>query len=281
VSVSGALKYLTVNPVVALRVLPSLSVGAGVMVNYAKIEMSQGLGRYQFPSTNFFNYNGEGWSVGYNLGVLWQQHEKISLGLSFRSSAKVTTEGHTDFELQPVIQHNFRSAQAEFNFPLTAVGGISYRPTPKWNLEFDANFTDWNSFGTVNLHQASPPPPLRTEVPVKLDWQGSWIYEFGATRYFDNGWHISGGYALNENSVPNNYYTPLAADMDRDFFSIGAGHKGKTFDFDLAYQLGYGPPQTVTGSQPSSTPGRSAGQSANGTYGFNSSALMLTIGMHF
>jgi hypothetical protein len=69
--------------------------------------------------------------------------------------------------------------------------------------------------------------------------------------------------------------------MDRDFFSIGAGRKGKTFDFDLAYQFGYGPAHTVTGSQPSSTPGFSAGQSADGKYGFNSSALMLTVGMHF
>jgi long-chain fatty acid transport protein len=107
------------------------------------------------------------------------------------------------------------------------------------------------------------------------------MYEFGVTRYFDNGWHISGGYAFNENSVPNNYYTPLAADLDRHFFSIGAGHKGKTFDFDFAYQLGYGPAHTVTDSTPSSTPGQFAGQSANGTYGFNSSALMLTMGMHF
>ena len=50
--------------------------------------------------------------------------------------------------------------------------------------------------------------------------------------------------SYNENSVPNTYYTPLAADMDRDFFSIGTGFTGKTFDFDLAYQFGYGPTHT-------------------------------------
>ena len=67
------------------------------------------------------------------------------------------------------------------------------------------------------------------------------MYEFGVTRYFDNGWHASAGYVFNENSVPNAYYTPLAADLDRHFFSIGAGRKGKKFDFDVAYQFGYGP----------------------------------------
>jgi long-chain fatty acid transport protein len=281
VATGGNLKYLTINPVIALKVLPSLSVGGGVMVNYAKIEMSQGLRPIQTPFTNFFNFNGDGWSVGYNVGVLWQPHEKISFGATFRSSAMVTMEGKTGFEKQPEISDSHRPAQADFNFPMTVVTGVSFRPTPKWNIEFDANYTDWSSFGTVNLQQQNPPPPLKSNVPIHLDWQGSWMYEFGVTRYFDNGWHASAGYVFNENSVPDKYYTPLAADMDRDFFSVGAGHKGKTFDFDLAYQFGYGPTHTVTGSTPSSTPGQSAGQSADGKYGFTSSALILSVGMHF
>jgi long-chain fatty acid transport protein len=107
------------------------------------------------------------------------------------------------------------------------------------------------------------------------------MYEFGVTRYFDNGWHLSAGYVFNENSVPDAYYTPLAADLDRHFFSVGAGFKGKRFDFDVAYQLGYGPARTVTGNLPSSTPARFSGQRADGTYGFNSHAVLLTVGMHF
>jgi long-chain fatty acid transport protein len=281
VAISGSLKYITINPVVALKILPSLSVGGGVMVNYAKIEMAQGLKPTQTPFTNSFSFNGDGWSVGYNAGILWQPYEKISFGATFRSSANVNFDGQTKFQQQPVIPESHRSAQAGFNFPLTTVAGISYRPTPKWNLEFDANYTDWSSFGTINLQQENPPPPLKSNVPIRLNWQGSWMYEFGVTRYFDNGWHASAGYVFNQNSVPNKFYTPLAADMDRDFFSIGAGHNGKTFDFDLAYQFGYGPTHTVTGSTPSSTPGQFAGQTANGKYGFTSSALILSVGMHF
>ena len=48
-----------------------------------------------------------------------------------------------------------------FTFPLTAVFGISYRPTPKWNLEFDANYTDWSSFGTVTIKQSPPASNIR------------------------------------------------------------------------------------------------------------------------
>jgi len=102
------------------------------------------------------------------------------------------------------------------------------------------------------------------------------------TRYFDDGWHVSAGYVFNENSVPNAYYTPLAADMNRHFFSVGAGRKGRRFDFDAAYQFGYGPTHTVTGSTPSTTPGQFAGTNlADGNYKFVSQAVILTVGLHF
>jgi long-chain fatty acid transport protein len=285
VAISGSLKYITINPVIALKMLPSLSIGGGFMVNYGKLDMYQGLLRFGTRGTNFFDFTGDGWSVGYNAGILWQPYEKISFGATFRSSASLNFQGNTDFELEPGAYNTpaQRNAKTSFTFPLTTVFGVSYRPTPKWNLEVDANYTGWNSFGATTIQQSPPPVnnPFHQNIPVNLGWQASWMYEFGVTRYFDNGWHVSGGYVFNENSVPNKYYTPLAADMDRDFFSIGAGRKGKTFDFDLVYQFGYGPTHTVTGSTPSTTPGSDAGENADGKYGFSSSALMLTVGMHF
>ena len=69
--------------------------------------------------------------------------------------------------------------------------------------------------------------------------------------------------------------------MDRHFVSFGAGHSGKLFDFDLTYQIGYGPNHTVAGSSPSSTPGLFSGQRADGTYAFFSQAIMATVGVHF
>src|SRR5439155_10168116 len=71
-------------------------------------------------------------------------------------------------------------------------------------------------------------------------------------------------------------YTPLVADLDRHFFSIGTGFKGERFNFDVAYQFGYGPPRTVTGSASSA-----ARQTADGRYEFISHAIALTLGWHF
>jgi long-chain fatty acid transport protein len=170
----------------------------------------------------------------------------------------------------------------DLTFPLTAVLGVSYRPTPQWNLEFDADYTDWSSFGKTTIYQQGTVPLGWPPTPaLKLYWQASWMYEFGVTRYFENGWHASTGFVFDENSVPNAYYTPLVADMDRYFFTVGAGHKGKRFDFDVAYQFGYGPAHTVTGSTPSSQPALNVGQTADGKYDFISHAVLVTVGVHF
>ena len=285
VAISGSLKYITINPVVAVKLLPGLSVGGGAMFNYGNISMYQGLRRFATPLTNYFNFTGNGWSVGYNAGILWQPITELSFGATFRSSASLNFQGSTDFQLVAGGYNTpaQRDASASFTFPLTTVFGVSYRPTPKWNLEFDANYTGWNSFDTVTIEQAPPPVnrPFHQNIAVNLDWQASWVFEFGATRYFENGWHVSSGYVFNENSVPNQYYTPLAADLNRNFFSLGVGFSGKRFDFDIAYQLGFAFKHDVSGSTPSTTPGQFAGQTADGTYGFSSQAIIATVGMHF
>lgn len=286
VGTEGSLNYYTANPVVALKVAPTVSIAAGLTVNYADLDLQQGL---LWPAQPFdkFEFEGSGWAVGYNLGVLWQPLEQLSFGATFRSAATLNLQGHTDFYnttafppgvgVVPAFPEQRVDASTTDPIPLKTIVGVSYRPTPKWNLEFDADYTDWRSQDTMTLHQASGFPPLLAQnLTVPLHWQSSWYYEFGATRYFENGWHVSAGYIFNENSIPDAHYNPLETDLDRHFFSVGAGYRGKRFDVDVAYQFGYGPTRTVRGSVLSA-----AGQSPDGDYDFMSHAIAVSVGYRF
>jgi long-chain fatty acid transport protein len=283
VAVSASLKYVTINPTIAWRIVPSFSVAAGAMVNYADMKTSQGiLASSGIP--NYFNFEGSGWSAGYNVGILWKPIKKVSIGATFRSAAEVSLDGETHYESFPIIAPERAStANMHMTFPWTVVGGISFRPTQKWNLELDANYTSWSTLGTFNLFQANPPSSLQNpNTQVNFDWRGSWIIESGVTRYFSHGWHASAGYAFNQNSVPNSFYTPWVADLNRHLFSLGVGRTGKRFDIDVAYQLGYGPPHTVTGSNASlGFENQTLNHVADGQYGFFSSAFVISAGIHF
>jgi len=283
----GSLTYMTVNPVVSWQVLPSLSVGGGISANYSKVDLRQGL---VWPTQGYdeFRFEGDGWDVGYSFGVLWKACEKISLGATFRSTTTVDLEGSTTFGNDvalplptggeiPAFPGQEVDASARFPFPLKTIVGISYRPTEAWNIEFNADFTDWSRLKAVMVEQATPfPPLLPKDIPLNLYWDSSWYFEWGVTRYLANGWHVSGGYIYNQNSVPDDYYNPLVADLDRHFLSIGTGRKWERLAVDVAYQFGYGPTRTVSGSAASA-----AGQSADGDYEFISHALMVSLGFQF
>jgi long-chain fatty acid transport protein len=287
VGTQGALQTVTINPVVAVEILPNLSFGAGLTVNYAEIDLQQGL-LWPTQANDRFRFEGDGWDVGYNLGLLWRAHEKVSLGASFRSAMTIDFEGQTEVRNQvampsppapfpvPAFSQS-TDASAEYPFPLKVILGISYRPTTDWNFEFNADYNGWDRINTVTIRQETGFPPLiPQDIPLVLDWESSWYYEFGATRYLGERWWVSAGYIFNENSLPDATYSPLVADQDRHFFSLGAGYKGARYTFDVAYQFGYGPDRTVTGSAPSA-----AGQTADGTYGFISHAIAMSAGVHF
>jgi long-chain fatty acid transport protein len=287
VGTQGALQYFTINPVVAVEILPNLSLGAGLTVNHAEIDLRQGL-LWPTQANDRFRFEGDGWDLGFNLGLLWKAHEKVRIGASFRSATTIDFEGHTEVRNEvaipsppapfPVPAFNQRTeASADFPFPMKAIFGISYRPTLDWNFEFNADYNGWDRVNTVTIRQATGLPPLiPQEIPLVLNWESSWYYEIGATRYLGDHWWVSAGYIFNENSLPDSTYSPLVADQDRHFFSVGAGYKGARYTFDVAYQFGYGPDRTVPGSAPSA-----AGQTADGRYGFISHAVAMSAGVHF
>ena len=84
------------------------------------------------------------------------------------------------------------------------------------------------------------------------------MYEFGVTRQLGKGFFASLGYFYSENSSPNHDFNPIIPDADLHLGSIGFGHKGKHWDWTLAYQFGYNPGREVTNDQSSPL--------ANGTY---------------
>ncbi len=281
VSERSQLSYLRINPVVAWKVCDSLSLAVGGSLDYAKLNLEQGILRRANPP-NFFRFTGDGFSASYNAGILWSPHEKISFGATVRSSTTFVFDGKTGFAEEGAFPTGTRDAKMGLTFPLTATFAVSYRPTPKWNFEFDADYADWSSVGNTTIKQnPAPPSGIQQDIPVRLQWQASWMYSAGVTRYFDNGWHVSAGYLFNENSVPDAFYAPGVADLDRHFLTVGIGRKGKSIDFDVTYQFGYGPERTVSGSQPSSSPALFAGQNADGTYKFISHAILISAGLRF
>jgi len=272
-SLKGSLTYITMNPVVAWKVLPSLSIGAGPTFNYSRVDLVYGLLGAPSPlfSADQFEFKGDGWSYGYNAGALWQPHPQWSFGASYRSSSRMDYQGDSTFHNVPPTGYSssVSGASSSVEFPQIVIGGVSYRPTPNWNLEFDVDWADWTSVKNLAIQGTQFPVPSRT-----LDWQSSFMYEVGVTRYFPSGYYLSAGYFYSAASTSSLYFTPMVPDTDLHVGSLGGGYKGQRWTWAAALQIIGGAYRDINVDQ-------SVNQSVNGRYKLFTPTLSFTVGYHF
>ncbi|MDQ8194083.1 outer membrane protein transport protein [Coraliomargarita sp. SDUM461004] len=272
---NGRLSYISINPVVAYQISDELSLGAGVSLDYAEFEVEQAL----FPNNlGTFEFAGDGTTVGFNFGLLYQPNKNWSFGLNFRSATSVELDGDSTVKTPIAIAPAFPAAgtyqsnsSANFDLPQNIDIGVSYRPNEDWNFEINI---DWTDFDVVNssIIEATP----LGDVSFPLNYEASFTYEFGVTRYLNDGYYISTGYIFSEQSVPDETFTPLNPDADYHLWGIGVGRKGVKWSWSFGYHFAYNGGKTISGNAPSA-----AGETADGEYETFNHAVNLALRYKF
>ena len=264
VAEKGSLTYVTINPVVAWKVDKTLSLAIGPTINYSQASFERGIG---ILPNDQFNVSGDGWAPGFNAGLRWEPLPMWAFGLNYRFATTVDYSGTSSSTPSPPLPAS-RSSEASIRFPQFAVAGISFRPTEKWNIEFDLDWADWGYVkgitftGTAFGNQALP-----------LNYRSSLMYEFGVTRKLPRGYFVSLGYFFSENSSPSKNFNPILEDSDLHLGGLGFGRKGKRWDWAVAYQFGYNPSREVSNDQTS--------PQANGAYHIFNNALNVSATFKF
>lgn len=264
-AIEGRMQYLTANPIVAWQIHPTLSLALGPTFNYSKVKLRQGIG---FLAGDQFEFKGDDFDFGFTAGLRWQPCEQWAFGVSFRSPT--TMNYHGTAEQSPYSPTTKSSAKVDF--AQTLAFGVSWRPTPAWNLEVNVDWADWGSLDTVVFKNTAS-----GDIPFPLNWHSSFFYEAGATRYFANGWFASAGYFFSSNSTSERNFNPIVPDTDLHTGSLGVGHKGGRWQWAVAGQIITGPWRSVNNSVSTSL----VGESANGKYRFFIPAITVSLGCHF
>ncbi len=246
---SGRILYACVNPVIAWQIVPNLSIAIGPTINYSEAKLEQGITTVN-PSDHF-KFRGDGWAYGFNAGLRWQPDPKWAFGLNYRSATELEYSGHSEFSpYYPRTATHISAAR----FPQFVAGGISFRPAPDWNFEFDADWTDWDNLNTVIFHGTA-----LGDIPFIFNYTSSWMYEFGVTKKFGD-YFVSVGYIYSENSSPDKNFNPIVPDADLHLGSVGFGHHGKRWDWAIGYHFAYNGGREVKNADPIN------GADVNGTY---------------
>ncbi len=154
-ALESKLTFMTVNPVIAYKILPSLSIAAGPTINYAQLKFTRGLPFPPYSQSDFFRFVGDDFGVGATAGILWQPFEKWSFGVDYKYSPKMNFGGHSSFTPVERTPGTYVPTTANVPFPQIISGGISYRPTPKWNIEVDVDYINWDTLNSLKLQGTS------------------------------------------------------------------------------------------------------------------------------
>lgn len=257
-AIEGRLMYTTITPVVAWQIHPTLSIAAGPTFDYGSLMLRQGTG---IPGVDEFHFRGDGFTVGGKVGIRWQPHPKLALGVSYVTPTSLEFDGNSSFK--PVTGETDTEAKAPF--PQYIIVGISYRPSPHWNIEIGADWTDWDALNTVNFNGT----PFGN-IPFALNWKSSWLAHSGVSYYFENHWWVAGGYFFSENSTTDPDFSALVPDTNLHVASLGFGRKGERWSWALSGQLVAGPKRTI-----------SNGGGMDGTYQFFNQCVNFSVAYRF
>jgi len=254
--------YVTSGAIsIARQLTPLLSIGASFEMDRLKVDLARGIG---FTPGDLLSYDASDTRESWNAGIMFTPQAEHQFGIMYESSVNY----HLSGTLSEYPYGVSETGTGSWIFPDHLAFGYSYRPTPDWNLEVDADWTHWALLQAVTVATATGP------ITLPFYYKDSWYYNFGATRYWKTSqgrFSASAGYSWSGNSVPDTFYTPALPDMTRNLVTLGGAFETMGWTLSLALERGLSTSRAVTGAIPSPS-----GQQANGTFFTSFNALDLT-----
>ena len=221
------IKTINVNPSVAYRLNEKVSLGFGL--NWQKIDATyERLAGINVPSVAKLTLSDDAW--GWNAGALFTLSPSTKVGISYRSTIKYKTEGHTN--LNGVWRND---SKASLTLPDTAILSVTQKLSDRWEMLGDISWTGWSSIPKVNILKAdgSLAQVLDTE------FKDAWRVALGANYQLNSAWKLKYGIAYDQTPVrgPTTRLVSLP-DNDRVWLSFGAQwapDKAQKIDLGAAY----------------------------------------------
>lgn len=193
-AVNSELLTININPTLAAKLTPNLSVGAGINLQYAEAELSNAIdfGLIGFSNRlrtrpqaadGFVELTGDDWSWGYNLGLLYEFTQRTRIGLAYRSSISHELEGNADFTVPAAVAPltatgRFRDtgATTELNLPETVSLSGYHQLNPRLAVTSDITWTNWSRFEELRIKFDNPVEPDSVQPE---NWHDTFRYSLG------------------------------------------------------------------------------------------------------
>jgi long-chain fatty acid transport protein len=266
-AIKSSVRTININPSLAYRVNKDFSIGAGLSLQYIDAELTQAVdqgglcvanalaggapdvptaigicaGAGLAPQSNdaFAKIKGDDWSMGMNIGMIFEATEDTRIGLAFRSKVRHDLHGDARFRnTSPVFTSSnlFVSSdiEAKVDLPQTASLSVHHILNSRWAVMADATWTGWKSFDELKIkYQDSDQPDTFTDE----SWNNSMRYALGVDYRRNDKRTFRAVVAFDETPIPDQALrTARIPGEDRTWTSVGFGYRlSPALGIDVGY----------------------------------------------
>lgn len=255
------------NPNFAWKATDTLSFGAGIALQYVDAKFGVGadlgtLSNNQYQGRIHNEYSADGFTWGFNVGMMWAPTDNLRFGVSYRSETKHKTNGTLKTSSNGMVgmagDHAFsldsmlsgsRDASVTVSGPAWAMFNAAWDVNDYLSLYATFRWADWSSFKSLETEIDNfDVQGLRSYNPllggvltqmsnIENDWVDTYLYSLGYDFRVNSFWTLRGGVAYETSAIGDpKKRTALIPDADRWWFAIGSSfHWTKDFQTDIGF----------------------------------------------
>lgn len=250
-ALNSRLITINVNPAIAYKVTDTLSIGAGLNIQYAEAQLTNaidfgligrlsGLRTLPQQADGKVAVVGDDWAVGFNLGLLYEPTKTTRFGVAYRSPITHELKGEADFTVPAVAaplaaRGRFvdTGASAKLKLPDTLAFSVYHEVSPQWALMGDVTWTRWSRFEELRIKFDNP---LQPDSVQPEDWRDTVRLGLGVKYNATEKLTLRAGFAFDPSPVRRNLETPRLPGGDRTWLSVGLGYQlSPSFSVDVGY----------------------------------------------
>ncbi|HEU4613518.1 MAG TPA: outer membrane protein transport protein [Kofleriaceae bacterium] len=231
-----SLRTYFITPSVGLnldRSVPGLSIGAGIDVVPATVELKQAL---IFGDTRgMAHLGGDAIGVGGRVGVMYRPPsvKGLKLGVMYRSAVTLDFEGKGDFDIDDPFRAQLPpdgDISTSITLPQQVWGGVAYSPIDQLEFEVDAVWIDWSKFKELRIEL-----PAGAETVSPQNYKDTVSFRLGGEyKLTPQKAAVRAGFVYDPTPMPRESLTARLPDIDRKVVTLG----GSKYFGDFGAHLG-------------------------------------------
>jgi long-chain fatty acid transport protein len=220
------------------KYLPGLTVGAGIDIVPATVELKQDIFFGTDRGTADLGATATG--IGGRVGVMYRPAalQALSVGVMWRSNVKENFSGTGNFDAPAPYRSQLPpdgDISTSITLPQQVTGGVAYKPIPLLEIEANVIWTNWAQFKTLDINVPTTTGGTMS-ILTEEEYQNTVSARLGVEYSMPEiGVGLRAGYVYDPTPIQAQYLTVRLPDIDRNDVAVGASKSFGTYDVHLGF----------------------------------------------